>query len=207
MLEALTKRLETFVLSECLMRNDTHGYNYTKAIYERTKSLMDCDKQVWSEDDRAVAITVAWLHNTVGVYDHDFATPDRIDRLTKFLEEFAPCCLLTSGVAEILSIIYRVGYKREKQFGNTDWNQFIGPIGSLNRRARDIVSDACKCEALGRPGLDRCRAYFLQLHRDAKCIDIQKAVRQHYSKKLSVLATPMGMHMAENLIYKLHKVV
>jgi hypothetical protein len=112
---------------------------------------------------------------------------------------------------KIMAIIERISFSRQKDKGTDDWSDVLGYFGKF---VRDIVSDADKLEAIGRPGIDRCASYVVEkLSKDNKynkfngdTLTLEKVyplVVEHYHEKLKILSsktyikTPYGQMIAK----------
>ncbi len=122
--------------------DESHGLNHHLAVNSNVAAILDHDDGIYL---RTLCHLAALLHDVV---DHKY--PATLERNTAALEKFLLDAVGQDDSVKIMWIIDNISYSKEAKFGRPrNENRYV-------QRARDIVSDADKIEALGPDGIKRC---------------------------------------------------
>eukprot|EP01108_Squamamoeba_japonica_P006520 TRINITY_DN531_c0_g3_i1.p1 TRINITY_DN531_c0_g3~~TRINITY_DN531_c0_g3_i1.p1 ORF type:complete len:238 (-),score=52.26 TRINITY_DN531_c0_g3_i1:50-718(-) len=182
------KAVEEFIERECLGRDETHGAAHMREVRDTAMQLFDA-----SEDETfALLVETAALLHDVPDHKYDDEEGSLMARVQNFInsnEQLEPL------FDEIIWIIDHVSYSKEVKDGG---KSIEAANGTRKRRARDIVSDADKCAAIGSRGAWRCAEF--RCAKAGVSLESVKAdptewkrlcddVNQHADEKLLLLAT------------------
>lgn len=147
-------KLQQFVDSKCIGRDESHGYAHMEKVAIRSEYIYTQMVNVVDNNLLQMILAVAWLHD---VADHKYhPTKQILCDIETFLYQFYD----KYDVSLIMNIIDRISYSKENHtiINNipSDWEEILGEKGTF---IRNIVSDADKLEAIGKEGLLRCQQF------------------------------------------------
>ena len=167
----LTQILSNFVKDACKNRDETHGFNHMKIVYNNTLIIMSGLPDITSRQ-RSLSIICAWLHD---VNDHKYNNENE-EILNIFLDLF-----FSESKILIIEIIKRVSFSFEKKYGRENWLNDIGVDGLI---VRNIVSDADKIDAIN---VSRCYLFEKMINPTFDDRATWLRVIEHYNEKLVLL--------------------
>ena len=170
--DTLTQILSNFVKNVCKNRDETHGFNHMKTVYNNALIIMSHLPKITSRQ-RSLSIICAWLHD---VNDHKYNNENE-EVLNIFLDKY-----FSESKILIIEIIKRISFSFEKKYGRQNWLNDIGVDGLI---VRNIVSDADKIDAIN---IHRCYLFEkMIIHPEVDTRDIWLRVIKHYNEKLLLL--------------------
>lgn len=183
--------LGEFVRQVCAERDSSHGYDHMAAVAKRALFILaeetNNDSALYDPIYKEMFIKVmivAMLHD---VADHKY---DIDGTLQKQVNEFIMTIYNEGETRDVLKIIEFISYSKEQNAINKETPiDFDKELGFMNTMIRHIVSDADKCEAIGKSGLYRVidytqHAYNLKHNVDISYYELKKQVIEHSNEKL-----------------------
>lgn len=186
-------------------RDASHGIMHFEAVATNVETILkNCE--IYCNDLRlsSLAIIIAWLHD---VADHKYAQAENDQNLELKMIEFLKTHFTPDDQALILHTIDAAGYStqvRHETKNGSSADTWFQSMTHEQKLLRDLVSDADKLEAIGRPGLLRCIEFTRHKYPHLGVKQIYDHVVQHSKDKLLRLAehyiyTPHGKVLAKTL--------
>jgi HD superfamily phosphodiesterase len=199
------QKIKIFVHENTQDRDDSHGYNHMKKVYQ---NAMDICSHICKGSYEIPVETLNWitivslLHDVADhKYDHDGTLQTKV-------KDFLYTCDKDNS-ENLWKCIECISFLREKRKGS---KYYVNILPHKFLVVRNIVSDADKLEALGITGLERCEEYERHISPEKTDKEIINRVITHYKENLSVLAkehmrTIYGRKMAFKLDIEMKKCI
>lgn len=186
-----------FVREVCDGRDPSHGYEHMLKVKKNAMHTYRLEN-INDDEIKQLCTIVAWCHD---VADHKY---DKDGKLADTVKEFLRINFYTNSTL-IWNCIERISFSKEKH-NKDDWKLLLGEKGML---VRNIVSDADKLEAVGKPGLTRCIEYASEQYMKDHGVSIPhsvlvSAVHEHSNDKLLRLKDYMRTKTGLNMAIPLH---
>ena len=170
--------LRTFVRFQTRDRDASHGYEHMNEVAQKSYSIWKAERVrgVRKLPPILLVMAAALLHDVPDrKYDHDGSLRGTVQ---EYLQEDPHLEPMSQA---ILWIIDNVSLSKEKRFHGANLSE---KAGSVIGYARDIVSDADKCCAIGEEGYWRCWEYTKKKIGISEPRKIRERVNAHAKDKL-----------------------